>query len=300
MRSLHAVTIATCFACVHAFKNTSPFLLFSSSQAISESPIPSTLQSSAQVLHHVKAFLKGCPSDLYIVVSQPSLLPSDITHNAPFLKSVFLDQGLPTRVAIPEVVGWKAEDVDDLRRFIVGECGEPGGLNIVDGEVKDLRGDVAGLKAGGGKLLVMGRLDGLEEGKMRRGELLEINDALLYTTLLDDFPKGYKYTVIYASTPLTSSILEDYTYEPQFPGMEHMDLKRDFGIRDEGGNKTEVDTRPLFEKYQYFTPGIFMGLLVGLILLSILSVGIKAVSSLQVSYAAFDKEMGPAAQKKQQ
>jgi Na+-transporting methylmalonyl-CoA/oxaloacetate decarboxylase gamma subunit len=43
-----------------------------------------------------------------------------------------------------------------------------------------------------------------------------------------------------------------------------------------------------------------MGLVVVVILLSILSVGLRAISSLQVSYAAFDKEMGPAAQKKQQ
>jgi hypothetical protein len=46
--------------------------------------------------------------------------------------------------------------------------------------------------------------------------------------------------------------------------------------------------------------GLFMGLLVGFILLSILSVGLSAIGSLQVSYGAFDKEMGPAAQKKQQ
>jgi hypothetical protein len=37
-----------------------------------------------------------------------------------------------------------------------------------------------------------------------------------------------------------------------------------------------------------------------LILFSILGVGISALGSLQVSYGAFDKEMGPAAQKKQQ
>ena len=42
-----------------------------------------------------------------------------------------------------------------------------------------------------------------------------------------------------------------------------------------------------------------MGLVVGVILLSILYVGITGVASLQVSYAAFDKEMGPAAHKKQ-
>jgi len=36
-----------------------------------------------------------------------------------------------------------------------------------------------------------------------------------------------------------------------------------------------------------------------IIILSILGAGISALSSLQVSYGAFDKEMGPAAQKKQ-
>jgi Na+-transporting methylmalonyl-CoA/oxaloacetate decarboxylase gamma subunit len=43
-----------------------------------------------------------------------------------------------------------------------------------------------------------------------------------------------------------------------------------------------------------------MGLLVVFVLLSILSVGVSALGSLQVSYGAFEKEMGPAAQKKQQ
>lgn len=43
-----------------------------------------------------------------------------------------------------------------------------------------------------------------------------------------------------------------------------------------------------------------MGGLVSLLLLSILFVGIKAISSLEVSYGAFDKEMGPSSNKKQQ
>lgn len=42
-----------------------------------------------------------------------------------------------------------------------------------------------------------------------------------------------------------------------------------------------------------------MGLLVGIILISILGVGMTALGSLEVSYGAFDKDMGPAAQKKQ-
>lgn len=42
-----------------------------------------------------------------------------------------------------------------------------------------------------------------------------------------------------------------------------------------------------------------MGFLAGFVLLSILYVGLQGLSSLEVSYGAFDKEMGPAAQKKQ-
>lgn len=48
------------------------------------------------------------------------------------------------------------------------------------------------------------------------------------------------------------------------------------------------------------TLGIFMGLVVAIVLLSILGAGIRGLASLEVSYGAFDKEMGPAAQKKQQ
>ena len=43
-----------------------------------------------------------------------------------------------------------------------------------------------------------------------------------------------------------------------------------------------------------------MGLLAMFFLLSIGFVGVTALQSLTVSYAAFDKENGPAAQKKQQ
>lgn len=49
-----------------------------------------------------------------------------------------------------------------------------------------------------------------------------------------------------------------------------------------------------------FILGIFMGLVVAIPLLLLLYVAISGVASLQVSYAAFDKETGPAAQNKQQ
>ena len=46
--------------------------------------------------------------------------------------------------------------------------------------------------------------------------------------------------------------------------------------------------------------GLFVGFLVAILLSSLLYVGISAIASITVSYAAFDKEMGPAAQQKKQ
>lgn len=76
-----------------------------------------------------------------------------------------------------------------------------------------------------------------------------------------------------------------------------MDLRR---ATDNKNSSAGKDNRPLFEKYQFFTPGIFMGIIATILLFSILTVGIKTLGSLEVSYGAFEKEMGPAAQKKQQ
>lgn len=43
-----------------------------------------------------------------------------------------------------------------------------------------------------------------------------------------------------------------------------------------------------------------MGLLAVFLIGSILTVGLRALSSLEIPYGAFEKDMGPAAQKKQQ
>lgn len=115
-----------------------------------------------------------------------------------------------------------------------------------------------------------------------------------------------KYTVLYTTTPISSEQLsimaeaEDYQIETNFQSAVHMELKRDFSAhKRESNHSTTPRSAPLFEKYMFFGPGLFMGLLATFLLLSILYVGISGVASLQVTYAAFDREMGPAASKKQ-
>jgi len=109
------------------------------------------------------------------------------------------------------------------------------------------------------------------------------------------------YTVIYTSTPPTeeqakATIENQRTYEMEdpFSGAVQMELKRDLYAHPRDSNAKGG----LFERYQFLSPPLFMGFLGILPLFAIVFVGLKALSSLEVSYFAFSKEMGPAAQRK--
>jgi hypothetical protein len=137
---------------------------------------------------------------------------------------------------------------------------------------------------------------------VRHGKWLTVADAILEEYIVND-AKSQDYTVIYITTPQTESQAKEslkqaqYTYEMEasFPETMQMELKRDLSSHAKRANSTEGG---LFEKYQYFTPGIFMGFAAIIPLFLILLVGVRALTSLEVSYFAFSKEMGPNAQKK--
>lgn len=77
--------------------------------------------------------------------------------------------------------------------------------------------------------------------------------------------------------------------------------RENFQVRDDDEKtNTTLPEGSLFKRYQFFTPAIFAGYLALFFLLSVLYVAFTALSSLQVSYGAFEKEMGPSAAKKQQ
>lgn len=109
------------------------------------------------------------------------------------------------------------------------------------------------------------------------------------------------YALFFATTPPSShetlSAEEQVAYEmddSQSP--LRTELKRDLSAYKRADNIT-LPTGPLFERFQFLTPGLFMGILTTLLLVTIGYVGVNALGSLQVSYAAFDKENGPQAQR---
>ena len=177
-------------------------------------------------------------------------------------------------------------------------------------------------------------------------------DPALQMNVLKDIRKSYSYTFILFSTP--SGSIEEHNespaYEAAFNDPVHMDLKRNLYTREANSTK-DYDARPLFEKYQFLTPGEFwraanpfvstnpanrsvhepscgsdslvnsvcwysgdierMSLLLFCLyfkafpmhfclLCRVYLANSCILKQLEVSYGAFEKEMGPAAHKKQQ
>ncbi|QSZ29805.1 hypothetical protein DSL72_004323 [Monilinia vaccinii-corymbosi] len=297
MRYSIAGSLLCCAAVVQAFKDTSPFLLFSSSELPSSIHIENQeLDNASSVLQNTKNFLSTCPSDVYIIIQQPGLAASDFSaqDSVPHMRAAIADSRVRATYTVTDVIYEGRNLAEELAKHIESSCGKKverrnnGGLESAD---RNSNG------------VIVSKFDALSTGKVARAEELNDQDVMLNSFLYEHLSSGPEYTIIYTTSPIGSVLEQDVTdyeiYNAEFEATAHIDLKRDFRIRADNSTKA-ADTRPLFEKYQYFTPGIFMGLVVGILLLSILYVGLNAVSSLQVSYGAFDKEMGPSAQKKQQ
>lgn len=92
---------------------------------------------------------------------------------------------------------------------------------------------------------------------------LNLTDAFLASVI--DLLSSNKFTVVYTTTPLdaahqiSSAEAESYEMDAQFQAPVHMELKRDFSNhkRASDSNITLPDG-PLFERYQYLTPGNFL------------------------------------------
>ncbi|KAF7545278.1 hypothetical protein G7Z17_g9289 [Cylindrodendrum hubeiense] len=255
-----------------AFSDSSPLILLSTS-AFPGASTPNQIQTSSGAIADAKAILSACPSSRYLFVSQPGINSVELGGSAssgcamPHLCQAVSDSRIQDKFIVSEVVG----DLTNagLASFVKTACAQKNQeITVEELTLPPLTSDRAGSLADSDELL---------------------------SKSIDELKSSDSYTILFVGTP------GEQTYQPEFDDRLRMDLKRDLSSspmrRDNG---TERDTRPLFEKYQFFTPGIFMAIITAIVLFSILFVGLKALASLEVSYGAFDKEMGPAAQKKQQ
>ncbi|CAM1508501.1 Fc.00g053490.m01.CDS01 [Cosmosporella sp. VM-42] len=254
-----------------AFSDSSPWVLLSTS-VFSDASNSNQIQTSSQALKYTKEVLSSCPTDRYLLVSQPGLNAADVegsdSSSMPHLSRAVEDSHIKGKFIVSEVFGETTKA--GLADYINKACAQKNKKVAVDElSLAPLTSD---------------RVNTLNENNAILGQNLE---AILSSD---------SYTFLFIGTP------GEPIYEPEFDEPLRMDLKRHTQGKPilRRANETVRDTRPLFEKYQFFTPGIFMAIITAIVLLSILGVGLTALASLEVSYGAFDKEMGPAAQKKQQ
>lgn len=279
---------------VSAFRNTSPFFLFSTDKlAEGFEAIHPQFVTSADINSQVLESLKHCPSATYFIVHQDKVSSSDYSdgRSTPYLSRWLggADKNIASSAIVPEVLG--SVDEVAIRDYLRTRCGAESV-------------SISGAKSQIPEVTFSPRVVNIHFPALPledRASTLAGHDSFLDTVISSKLGNE-KYTVIYITTPqgeeqsaLQYQAQQIYEMDDPFPTAMHTELRRDIeshakDVKSEGG---------LFERYQFLSPGIFMGLTASLPLLLILYVGIRAVSSLEVSYFAFSKEMGPAGQKKQ-
>ncbi|KKY34410.1 putative er protein big1 [Diaporthe ampelina] len=293
-------TISLLASTAAAFSDSSPLVLFSTSKLLIPAGETSQLQSTSRALHTTHDILASCPTSRYVLISQPNVHASDlrnphsgVCHSANLCSAVD-GQAVRGRYDVAEVIG---DDIslDGLSNYIQAACAEQGkkdGLAVEGHRLEALpaqKGEARATKLA-------------ENGEHSSANVLQKHmtdrkaDVEIGGILSDTQASGDDYTVIYFSSPHSSAV---YKSEYVESAAIQMELKRQTGdiVEPRAGNASDRSA-PLFVKYQFFTPGIFMGIVALIIMLSLLYVGLSAVASLEVSYGAFDKENGPAAQKK--
>merc|ERR1711977_169463 len=98
MRLSIAAALAASASCAAAFKDTSPFVMFS------DSKLPQDLNTAQ-------------------LQTSSSILASELSTHAPHLKNAVESDSVMGRLAVNEVVGLKVEDAEELIRVLERECG---------------------------------------------------------------------------------------------------------------------------------------------------------------------------------
>ncbi|CAK7896242.1 hypothetical protein CAAN1_04S08020 [[Candida] anglica] len=97
---------------------------------------------------------------------------------------------------------------------------------------------------------------------------------------------------------LVSEVEDDFRAAESYIAQEGSDMPvhaltdaSDAPIASVAGNYTKPSHSSLFTKYEYFTPGIFQTLLVSWILISVLYIALSWISSIEITYKSFDKQV---------
>ncbi|KAK0275695.1 hypothetical protein LTR35_010965 [Friedmanniomyces endolithicus] len=271
----------------NALKDAYPFLMLPTSPDDASLPQSRQMAFAADVEAQTIEYIASTRRDRYFIFTQPGLQAADFQHMPKLRQRVSkLKDGESAYVQIPEVVG--GVSVEKMAASMVGKMGvgDTGGMR--EQEMPALSASMS---------------------KSDRADAVAMTDDYIGALLaeMEDLSiEPYLFIFAGEAAKTGNGSVEDhrdlpYEMDEPYPTL-HTDLKRDtrtYYVRQANSSAENPQSHlPLFEKYKFLSPALFMGLTVSLILFSILYVGVSAIAGLEVSYAAFSKEMGPQAQNK--
>ncbi|KAM0721662.1 hypothetical protein Q7P37_002587 [Cladosporium fusiforme] len=275
----------------HGFKHSSPLFMLST-QPSNGGLESAVLNTADKVTDGLLETVGDCAQSKYFIISQPGLTADDFKSETSAATKERAERGeYKQRVEVQSVLS--DMDAEKLASKIAGRCG------AADSGSHQINTHVSRQAfVGNDKEVVLMKLDPISEEKGRTGALSFFHDQ--FNTNAPEISEDHMIIILSAPTETFDHAEHPYEMDEPYPSALHQDLKRDIKYSPQkGGNSTSTqDGLPLFEKYQFLSPGIFMGLTVSLLLIVILWVGVSAIAGLEVSYMAFSKEMGPAAQNK--
>lgn len=264
---------------------------------------------------------RSCPTNNYLIALQPGVSSSDFidTKNAPLLSK------LTNNNDKSHTANWVGDVLGGIDTYTLQQALSKG-CNITPITLDSSSLHVPEPENTSEAHIVFTRLPALQSdlSEDERHVIMRQLDEFL-SDIVETYFQNKDYTLVYTTTSKASEsgkvpASETTEYDSELPLADMMhngELRRSLIARKEKqhNNQTMVDG-PLFDKYQFLSPGafakwsarlllirligIFMGLLISFVLVMILYVGISALSSLQVTYGAFDKEQGQLAAKKGQ
>lgn len=152
---------------------------------------------------------------------------------APNLQAALNSDKIPSRIKVTEMIG--TIDLTSVEDFVRRSCKAAGKTVSID--VLNL----APLPTSGSEKESLNALKASDED---------------LGIVLSQYDAAGDYTVIFTAGKSTEKAEEPKTYEAEFKDTTHQELKRQLGQIQRRANAT--DKRPLFEKYQFFTPGKFI------------------------------------------
>lgn len=230
--------------------------------------------STSKMMESTRHILDSCPADAYILVNQPGLHASDFDHHediAPHLASL-VDDAASVHEA-PNVYYDDSNDeyLSEIKEFLMEKCS----AKLLD--VDPTTGAFDTYVDTTPRVITMDfKSAGDKDSKDRKDQLRKHDDYLYSLVSLLPSPN---YVLIYTSTPHAFTGTGDKSDAVINTAESNKNSSS-------GDNKLPGDS--LFENYQFFSPGIFMSIIVSIFLLIVLSQAVTWISQLQVSYKSFE------------